>query len=112
MNDIAKVLSSEFKFEDAIKIFGEKFPLTAKEFYSLQAEYKNRAFTVANYSNIKIIDEFQRVLLKAIEDGKTMQDFRSEMNSFLEDHGYKGLTNYRADVICRTNIQPAYNVGH
>lgn len=112
MNDIAKVLSSAFKFEDAIKIFGEKFPLTAKEFYSLQEEYKNKAFTVANYSNVKIIEEFQRVLLKAIEGGKTMQEFKSEMNNFLEEHGYKGLTNYRADVIFRTNIQTAYNVGH
>ena len=78
----------------------------------MQEVYKNKAFTVASYSNVKIIEEFQRVLLKAIKDGKTMQEFKSEMNSFLEEHGYKGLTNYRADVIFRTNIQTAYNVGH
>lgn len=112
MSEISKVLSSEFKFEDAIKHFGDKLPVTSKEFYKLKEEYKNKAFTVSNYSNVKIVEEFHKVLLKAIEDGKTMQEFRSEMNEFLETKGYKGLTNYRADVIFRTNIQTAYQVGH
>lgn len=112
MNNLMKFLFSDFRFEDAIKYFGEKLPITSKEFYKLKEEYKNKAFTVANYSNVKLIEEFHKVLLKAIEEGKTMKEFRSEMNEFLEEKGYKGLTNYRADVIFRTNIQTAYQVGH
>lgn len=112
MNNLMKFLFSDFRFEDAIKYFGEKLPITSKEFYKLKEEYKNKAFTVANYSNVKLIEEFHKVLLKAIKEGKTMQEFRTEMNEFLEVKGYKGLTNYRSDVIFRTNIQTAYQVGH
>ena len=34
------------------------------------------------------------------------------MNEFLEAEGYEGLDPLQADLIFRTNIQTAYNVGH
>ena len=47
-----------------------------------------------------------------MKEGTTKRDFREQMNSFLEEHGYDALTPYHADMIFRQNIQTAYNVGH
>ena len=51
-------------------------------------------------------------ILAALEDGNTLSEFRSRMNEFLTSEGYEGLDPLQADLIFRTNIQTAYNVGH
>jgi SPP1 gp7 family putative phage head morphogenesis protein len=98
-------------FEDALKYFRAKLPLTEKEFYALEAAARARAFTVANVATLDIVQAIYNSLLKAIETGATMEEFRQEVNEFIRDEGYTGLTPYRADNIFRTNIQTAYNVG-
>ncbi len=105
----------EFKFDDiesVEKYLGAKIPITSKEFYRLVDKYKSIAFTVANYNNVKILELFQQELMKALENGSTMEEFKKSMSEFLKEKGYKGLTNFRADNIFRTNIQTAYQAGH
>ena len=48
----------------------------------------------------------------ALTDGNTFSEFRKNMNDFLKGEGYEGLDPLQADLIFRTNIQTAYNVGH
>ena len=104
--------SPTMKFEEAIKYFGDKVPLTPKEFYDLADKYKSLAFTVSNYSKAGVLNRFYETLLKALEDGTSIQQFKKDMDTFLVDTGYKGLTPFQADNIFRTNIQTAYQVGH
>lgn len=106
------VTDKEIVFEEAVKFFGEKIPVTASVFYRLAEQYRSLAFTVAGYTKAQILKKFQEELLKAIQDGTTMAAFKANMNEFLNDQGYDGLTNFRADNIFRTNIQTAYQVGH
>jgi len=106
------VTDKEIVFEEAVKFFGEKIPVTASVFYRLAEQYRSLAFTVAGYTKAQIIKKFQEELLKAIQDGTTMAAFKANMNEFLTEQGYDGLTNFRADNIFRTNIQTAYQVGH
>lgn len=113
MDDITSVLSLDnFTFEEAKKYFGEKIPLTPSQFFKLQEEYRTLAFTVSGYTSIQILKKFQEALQAAIEDGTTMEAFREQMNSFLAEKGYEGITPFQTDNIFRTNIQTAYNVGH
>lgn len=113
MKDLFELITQEgFKFEEAIDYFKDKVTLEPHEFYKIAKEYRTLAFTVSGYTKIQIIKKFHVALLKAIEDGTTMQEFKKEMNSFLEKKGYEGLTNFQADNIFRTNIQTAYQVGH
>lgn len=105
-------LGKEMGFAEAERYFDGKVPVTRKEFLAIQEEYRTLAFKVAGYVKVQIIRRFQEVLSSAIADGKTLRDFKAEMDTFLRDHGYKGLTPYQADDIFRTNIQTAYNVGH
>jgi len=99
-------------FKDAEDFFKERVPVTAKEFYQLEDDYRNLAFTVGGYSKAELLKKFYDELLSAIEQGTTMYEFRNSMNDFLETNGYKGITPFQADNIFRTNVQTAYNVGH
>lgn len=113
MNDFEGVLSTEdIAFEEAEKYFGRKIPLTPDQFYQLSEEYMSLAFTVSGYTKVQVVKKFYDELLSAIEDGTTVRTFKDNMNTFLEENGYEGITNFQADNIFRTNIQTAYQVGH
>lgn len=94
------------------KYLRAKIPISSKEYYRLLEKYQAAAFTAANYNNVKILEKFQEELARALEEGTTMEEFQKRMDHFLKDHGYKGLTNFRADNIFRTNMQTAYQIGH
>lgn len=99
-------------FDEALKYFGDKLPLSPDDFIQLSDKYKTAAFTVAGYTDVTMVKSFQDELYKAIENGSTMMAFRKEMNSFLDRNGYKGLTPFQTENIFRTNVQTAYSVGH
>ncbi|WP_018752664.1 phage minor head protein [Paenibacillus sanguinis] len=112
-DDLFELLTERgFTFQEALEFFGDKLTLQPEEFYKLADEYRYKAFTVSGYSKITVLKRFQDELLNAIDEGQTMQQFRSNMNDFLQRRGYEGITNFQADNIYRTNIQTAYQVGH
>lgn len=109
---IEALTTKEIKFEEAAQYFGERLVLTPKQFYNLSDEYRSLAFTVGGYTKVQTLKKFHEEILRAIENGFTMEQFKNEMNTFLESKGYEGLTNFQADNIFRTNMQTAYQVGH
>lgn len=112
IKEIFNLLSKELTFVEAQKYFKNKIPLTKKEFDELKAICKTNAFTVSNYTNLNVIKEFQDEILKAIENGTTLNEFRKNINLILIENDYKAISRERAENIFRTNIQTAYNVGH
>lgn len=114
MNEIDSVINrnTEFTFEEAVAYFKDKLPVTMKQFSEISSEYRSLAFTVSGYTKIQVLKKFHDELLRAIKNGDTLRSFKEKMNSFLENEGYEGLTNFQADNIFRTNIQTAYQVGH
>ena len=112
MAGIADLLTYDLPFDEAVKYFGDRLSMTPSQFKKLAEGYRSMAFTVSAYSSIQIIRQFHDALLKAIEGGETMENFRSQINSFLTDKGYDGITPFQADNIYRTNVQTAYQVGH
>jgi SPP1 gp7 family putative phage head morphogenesis protein len=112
MKELFDLLTKDIVFEEAVNYFKDKIPLKPSEFYKLAEEYKALAFTVSGYTSAQVIYKFHDEILKAIENGTTMRDFKNNMNEFLESKGYEGITNFQADNIFRTNMQTAYQVGH
>jgi SPP1 gp7 family putative phage head morphogenesis protein len=112
MKDLFKLLTEEIVFEEAAEYFKDKLTLKPSEFYKLSEQYRSISFTVSGYTKLQVLERFHKELLKAIEEGSTLKDFKEKMNDFLENKGYKGITNFQADNIFRTNIQTAYQVGH
>lgn len=113
MDGIDTIFSREdMTFQEAVDYFKERVPVTAETFYQIAEEYRALAFTVSGYTKAQILKKFYDELLSALEEGSTLQEFQANMNDFLESEGYEGLNPEQADLIFRTNIQTAYNVGH
>lgn len=113
MDGIETVFSrQDMTFEEAVDYFKGRVPVTADVFYKIAEQYRGLAFTVSGYTKAQILKRFYDELLAALEDGNTLSEFRSRMNEFLKGEGYEGLDPLQADLIFRTNIQTAYNVGH
>ena len=97
MDGIDTIFSrKDMTFQEAVDYFKERVPVTADTFYKIAEEYRALAFTVSGYTKAQILKKFYDELLSALEDGSTLQEFNPE----------------QADLIFRTNIQTAYNVGH
>lgn len=105
-------LSKDFIFTEAVAFLSGKAPLPDEIYAQLDGESKAKAFTVSGYTEIEVLQEFLDCLIKAAEEGKTKEQFREEMNHFLEDHGYEAVNPWHSDTIFRTNIQTAFNAGH
>lgn len=101
-----------FSFAEAVEFLKRKTPLSAELYEALGDACRAKAFSVAGYTSLELLQKFLEALTKAVEKGMTKEAFQEEMNCFLEDQGYKGLNPWRADVIFRTNLQTAYNAGH
>lgn len=101
----------EMTYEQATDYFKGKLAMSSKDFYKLQDKYRALAFTVSGYSSVKIIQTFQDELTRAITDGISMGQWKSDMDGFLERNGYTKMHPLQAENIFRTNIQTAYNVG-
>lgn len=113
MDGIEGVFSrKDMTFEEAVDYFKGRVPVTADVFYSIAERYRGLAFTVSGYTKAQILKRFYDEILAALEEGNTLSEFRSRMNEFLESEGYEGLAPSQADLIFRTNVQTAYNVGH
>ena len=113
MDGIDTIFSREdMTFQEAVDYFKERIPVTAETFYQIAEEYRALAFTISGYTKAQILKKFYDELLSVLEEGGTLQEFQSNMNDFLESEGYEGLAPQQAELIFRTNIQTAYNVGH
>lgn len=113
MTDIDTVFTrKDMTFTEAADYFRERVPVTAAQFYRIAEQYRGLAFTVSGYTKAQLLKRFYDELLAAIEEGNTLGEFKANMNEFLKNEGYEGLTPLQADNIFRTNIQTAYNVGH
>ena len=113
MDGIESVFSrKDMTFEEAVDYFKGRVPVTAEVFYRIAEQYRGLAFTVSGYTKAQILKRFYDEILAALEDGNTFSEFRKNMNDFLKAEGYEGLAPLQADLIFRTNIQTAYNVGH
>ena len=113
MDGIERTFSrKDMTFEEAVDYFKGRIPVTADVFYRIAEQYRDLAFTVSGYTKAQILKRFYDEILAALEDGNTFSEFKKNMNDFLKAEGYEGLDPLQADLIFRTNIQTAYNVGH
>lgn len=99
-------------FKRAVEFLKRKKALTKEEYGKLSDRSKAKAFTVSGYTEACVLQEFLDTLTEAVEQGKTIRDFREGMDTWLESHGYEGMLPGRAELIFRTNVQTAYNAGH
>jgi SPP1 gp7 family putative phage head morphogenesis protein len=101
------ILSSE-PFDEALKFFQAKVPMTEAEFYRIARQARVRAFTVADMASLDALKDIQDSLAKAIETGQSMGDWKKSVKDILSQWDVSG---WRAETIYRTNLQTSYQVG-
>lgn len=102
---------SPLPFEEAIKFFGDKVLLTAKEYYALSEESRARAFTVARVAKMDILEGIYESIDSAIKDGETLKDFQANIDGLADVSGWVGLDAHHGELVFRNNIQTSYGSG-
>lgn len=98
-------------FEEAVDFWRDKLLVPPREFARLADEVRARAFTVAGVAKLDMLLEVWRLIDKALDEGMTLEEFRSACRELFARKGWQGPGPYRLDNIFRTNVQTAYQVG-
>lgn len=79
----------------------------------MQKEAHDKGFTVAGATKADLLADLAGAVGKAIENGATLQDFRSDFADIVKRHGwqYKGGFEWRTRVIYQTNLAVSYAAG-
>lgn len=73
--------------------------------------FRDWAFTISGITKAELLSEIKEEILRAMEEGLTLADFRKALSEIFERHGYAALNPWRIDTIYRTNLQNAYQSG-
>jgi uncharacterized protein with gpF-like domain len=94
-------------FEEAVAYFRRKLGnlLTRQQFDELEAAEKARAFTAARVLAADQLQALYDGLLKVIENGGTLRDFREVAAPIL-------TTPWHLDLVFNQNVSGAYGAGH
>ena len=69
MADIDTIFTREdMTFEEAVRYFKERVPVTASKFYAIAEKYRGLAFTVGGYTKAQILKRFYEEILAALSE--------------------------------------------
>jgi hypothetical protein len=97
--------------KDAIAFLRDKTAVPTEYWSEIWREAHAQSFTVAGAASQALVDDFHREVVRAIENGTTLADFRKQFDAIKERHGWEhnGTPGWRAKLIYRTNLSQAYS---
>jgi hypothetical protein len=109
----SNVTPTELPFEEAIKFFKGKVRLPTSKWTDIWQGMHARAFVVAGAMKDDLLVDLQSAVLKAMEEGTTLDEFRKGFDETVAKHGwdYKGGRDWRSRVILETNLKTAHQAG-
>ena len=104
----------DLPFEEAIAFFRNKINMPAATWKTLWKSMHDRAFSVAGATKGELIEDLREAVDRAIAEGTTLAEFRTDFDSIVQKHGwkYKGGKGWRTAVMLNTNISVAYSIGN
>lgn len=113
LSEVGVIIPEPITFEEAVKLFKMRVPMTKQEWQELEAKLRFRAFTVARLTELDAVEAVRKRVIKAIEEGKTLGQFWEEAgrDELLRRAGFHRGDPWYWETVFRTNIQTAYNAG-
>lgn len=109
----AVVLDHGVKSSEAIAILRSKLRLPSKKWDQYKGHIHGRAFSVAGATKAALIKDFHESVIKALEEGQSLGQFRKSFDEIVQSHGwaYKGQRGWRSEIIYHTNMRSARMAG-
>lgn len=98
------------RFEEAIRAWRRRLPVTEADLADLTAAEAEHAFTVAGVTQANQVQQVFDALDRAIEQGTTLEDFEADVGGALAD-SWGGADAGRVEMLFRSNLMAAYNEG-
>ncbi len=111
---MASTLSAvSLPFDEAIDFLKQKAATTTESFRDVWDGAHSKMFMVAGANKKAIVDDFKSEIVKALEKGTTLEEFRAGFDDIVKKHGwsYKGERGWRTKTIFETNLRTAYAAG-
>lgn len=108
-----KVQALDLPFDEAIAHLKDKVRLPTDKWTDLWEGMHTRAFVVAGATKDELLADLQAAVLRALEQGATLDDFRKDFDQAVGKAGwdFKGGRDWRSRVILETNLRTAYAAG-
>lgn len=94
--------------EEAARDLREKKVMLPADFLKLDQDARRTAFTVARVASVDVIERVKAALTEAVEEGKTLRDFRRSVGDALEG---SALAKHHVEAVYRTSVAQAYSAG-
>lgn len=98
------------RFEEAIRAFRRRVPMTDAQFAALTEAERAYAFKVAGLTQARQVQEVFDAIDRAIEHGTTLEDFRAEAGQTLAE-AWGGDAAPRSERLFRTEVLRSYSEG-
>ena len=85
--------------------------ITKAEFAKLSAKKRWKSFTIARRESKFLIDDIRVRLVDHLKEGKAIDEFVSNIDSYLDTLGFTKLSPYHLETVFRTNSANGYGAG-
>lgn len=99
--------------EEEIAYLRDKLRLPTKTWTDLWEGMHARAFVVAGATSDALIADLHEAVIRALEDGSSLDEFRRDFDAIVSAHGWShtGSAGWRSRVIYQTNLRMAWSAG-
>jgi SPP1 gp7 family putative phage head morphogenesis protein len=107
---VAETGTNPDRFDEAVRAFRKRVPMTRDEWDTLDVQQRERAFTVSKVTQGRVIQDVFDAIDRAIEEGVDLESFKDSVRAELAD-AWGGEIPGRLETIFRTNTIGAYSEG-